>query len=587
MTRRFAYICISLILCLSLIINWVPLKATQVDYETFNDFSLEGNVDYLIIAPNKYSEEVRPILIWKTQKGLSTSLKTIQEIQNQYSGKNLGEKIKNCIKEYYENNNTKWVLLAGDHPDVPSQYVEAVEDYPWDGDLVNCDSYYMDLDNNWDLNDDGIYGSDEDEYDYIPEIYVGRIPANNETEMKSLIERTINYEKKPVVGKWMEKAFFGGAILYFNLDWNGDDIVDFLESDSNRVNNFINFSHFAGWNTTFLAQTEGVKGSDYYSDMQFSDINLKSEIDEGISVCNIFAHGNIGRFGLHEWTNDVDGDLLFDYTACPFNESGTAIDTQVFYELLSRDSFNLSPKDGKLGFYYLGSCSTGTFDDSEDCLAEVLLKEAAIGVIASSYVTWGEDNWYERDHGGWFMEGLAFRFWEQFMLSNRPGEAFALAKEDYVADRESSLEPIVEPDWDQKVLKQNNLFCDPELPIWNQIPRQLNATISLVNENNFTLVVSAESELVENATVTFEKDGKLLWMNQTDINGEILIPISNNSLKGMTFTVSKDGYLPFQESYAADLISAIPGYNILFIISSLISLIFIGYLMKSKLEESK
>ena len=196
--------------------------------------------------------------------------------------------------------------------------------------------------------------------------------------------------------------------------------------------------------------------------MQLSHYNLINQINDGISTCCVFAHGNYNRFGLHEWVNDVDGDLLFDYTACPFNESGSPIDTQVFNDLLSTNYFDLSPDEGKVGFYYLGSCSTGTFDESEDSLAEVLLKEAAIGVIASSYVTWGEDGWYERDHGGWFIEGLGFRFWEQFMLSNRPGEALALAKEDYVTDRESSLEPIVNSDWEQKVLKQYNLFCDPE-----------------------------------------------------------------------------------------------------------------------------
>jgi len=586
MKRKISYICIGISLCLSIIFNVIPIKAARVNEELFNDFSLDGKVDYLIITTDLFREEVRPILIWKTQKGISTCLKTVQEIQYQYSGKNLEEKIKNCITDYYENNNTKWVLLAGDHPDVPSQYVEAVEDYPWDGDLVNCDSYYSDLDNDWDLNNDGVYGSEEDEYDFVPEVYIGRIPANNEAEMKSLIAKVLNYEKKPVVGSWMKKALFAGAITYFNLDWNGDDIVDFMELDGNHFNNFINFSHFAGWNSTFLAQTEGVKTSDYYSDMQLSHINLKNQIDEGICTCNVFAHGNPHRFGLHKWIEDEDEDLLFDYTACPFNESGSPIDTQIFYDLLTTESFDLSPKDGKLGFYYLGSCSTGTFDESEDCLAEVLLKEAAIGVIASSYVTWGEDNWYERDHGGWFIEGLSFRFWEQFMLSNRPGEAFALAKEDYIVDRESSLEPVVYPDWEQKVLKQYNLFCDPEVPIWNHIPKQLNVSIILTNENNFTLLVSAEGEFIGNATVTFEKDGKLLWMNQTDVNGEVFIPISNNSLKGMTYTVSKDGYIPFQETYSDDLLPAIPGYNIVFIITTSISLMFIEFLRKSKFEEN-
>lgn len=583
MNRKISFTCICILLSLSLISNVIPVYAQRVESEIFPEISLGGKVDYLIITTKSFREEVRPILTWKIQKGLSAELLTVEEIQAQYSGKNLGEKIKNCIKDYFENNGTKWALLAGDHPQVPSQYVEAVEDYPWDGDLVNCDSYYMDLDHNWDLNNDGIYGGEEDEYDFVPEVFIGRLPANDRAEMRDLILKVINYEKKPMIGEWMQKALFAGAITYFNMDWNGDNVVDFEELDGNRFNHFINVSHFAGWNTTFLAQTDGVKGSDYYSDMQLSQYNLKNEIDDGVSTCTVFAHGNPDRFGIHEWIVDYDSDLLFDYSACPFNESGEPIDIQTFYDLLTVSSLDLNP-EGKLGLYYLGSCSTGTFDQDDDCLAEALLKKAAIGVVASSYVTWGEDAWYERDHGGWFIEGLAFRFWEQFMISNRPGEAFALAKEDYVADREVSLEPRVNTDWEQKVLKQYNLFCDPEVPIWTQIPLPLNVSKTLVSEENFTLVASAGGELIENATVTLEKEGKLLWMNQTDFNGELFIPISNRSLKGITLTVSKDGYIPWQEHYPGDPIPIISGYNYLLFLPILIAVIFIGFLAKSNLE---
>ncbi len=577
MSIKLSFIFISLILFFSTFISITPIKAEQSFNRSFVDFSFNGNVDYLIITTNKLSEELEPFLIWKTQKGLSTDIKTIQEIEVEYSGKNLAEQMKNCIIDYFENNNTKWVLLAGDYPELPSQNVKAVEDYPLDGDDVSCDSYYADLDNNWDLNNDYAYGTAQDEYDFNPEVFVGRIPTNDETEMQMLIQRIIDYEKNPPVGWWMERSLFAGSILYFNLDWNGDNLCDYGESDGNHVNNFINNTHFNGWNSTFLAQTLGVKGSDYYSDMQFSLENLINEINKGTSVGTIFAHGNPKGFGIGKWTIDYDGDLLFDYGACPFNESGVAIDVQEFSYLLTTSTTGLNPKTGRYGFYYLGSCSTGTFDYNEDCLAEYLLKNAAIGVIASSQVTWGEDEWYERDHGGWFIEGLGFRLWEQFMVSNRPGEALALAKADYVADRLVSPEPNDYPDWEDKCLKQYNLFCDPELPIWTKIPKQLNMTEMILTDDNFTLAITAEGELIENATITFMKDGKLLWMDQSDFNGEIVVPFSNNSLNGMTCTVSKDGYLPFQESYPEIPIipeTTILGYNFAFFLS--ISVFLIG-----------
>jgi hypothetical protein len=571
MSRKRSIIYISLILLFGFLINIIPIKAEIPPGPAIPEFSLNGKVDYLIITTDKFHEEVEPISIWKTQKGLSTELKTVQEIEIEYSGANLGEKIKNCINEYYQNNDTKWVLLAGDHPRLPSQYVKAVEDFPYDGDVVNCDFYYADLDNDWDLNGDHAYGTALDEYDFKPEVFVGRIPANNETEMQMLIQRSLNYEKNPVVGSWMERAIFAGSILYFALDWNGDDVVDYGECDANRVNNFINSTHFPGWNTTFLAQTQGVKGSDYYSDMQFSSGNLKREINKGSSVCTIFAHGSPQGFGIDKWTTDYDGDGLFDYTACPFNESGIAVDVEESYTLLNTDSTGLNPRDGRFSFFYVGSCSTGTFDEyDEDCLAEYLLKKAAIGVIASSEVCWGEDQWYEREHGGWFIEGLGFRLWEQFMISNKPGEAFALAKADYEADRAISAEPYEYPEWHDKCLKQYNLFCDPELSIWKKIPKQLNMSELSVNNDNFTLEITAEGELVENATFTLEKDGEILWRAQSDVNGEIYLPFSNDLLEDMTCTIYKDGYLPFQEIYdeaPTSTTTTIPGYNLIFLIS--------------------
>jgi len=189
-----------------------------------------GSVDYLVITTQNFEPILENLTKWKTQKGIISKIEVINDINQEYSGASLTEKIKNCIISYHNDNNTQWVLLAGDYNHVPTQYILCNDGYPYDGDYVCCDSYYGDIDNDWSSND----------FDFNAEVYVGRLTANNQLEMQNLVERILDYEKNPPIGPWMSHALFAGSILQFDQDWNNNSIVDYGECDGNRFNNYVN-----------------------------------------------------------------------------------------------------------------------------------------------------------------------------------------------------------------------------------------------------------------------------------------------------------------------------------------------------------
>lgn len=555
-----------------------------------NNSVLNSNVDYLIITINDFKGTLEPLVMWKTQKGLVTKIETVQSINTTYSGRNLEERIKNCISSYYTDNNTKWVLLAGDDIHVPSLLVISDDNYTYDGDFVSCDSFYTDLNNNWDLNGDGYWGDrHNDEFDYEPEVYVGRLPANNKNEMSNLIQKLLNYEKNPLIGNWMTHAVYSSAILAFNQDWNnGGENLDFGECDGNRFMNFTNHHLPDYWSSTILALGTGIKTSDYPYNLSSNYANFKNVIENGGSIGTFNFHGS--KTGLHyeEWIVDYDGDGLFDYTDDPYFGDGVPIDDSEWYYLTDTHYYPLESEESKLGMFFILSCSTGTFDHFEDCLAEYFLKNIAIGCIASSQVTWGEDQWTERENGGWYSEGIGFRFWEQLFQNNQPGKALALAKEDYMADRIDSGVDADFPEWEDKALKQYNLLGCPEVPIWLNIPEKLNITISSYTNESATLQVIANQLPIENATVTVMKDGDLLWKGNTSETGEIEVPYNNDQLDGMILTASKNGFVPFQTQQEIPS-KLIGGYDL--IITYIILLGFIGismvYIKKFKEQNKK
>ncbi|MHA1562519.1 MAG: C25 family cysteine peptidase [Promethearchaeota archaeon] len=548
------------------------------------------NVDYLIITDEDMVETLEPLAEWKSQKGLRTIIMSVDDISKDFSGVDIQEKIKNCINDLYIYNQTTWVLLAGDFDTVPTREAYSPEYYLADGDTVSCDYYYSDLDHDWDSNDDGLWGSDADDKDYIAEVYVGRLSTSIDTEMEKLVQNIIEYETDPDVGPWMTSALYAGAMLVFNSEYNDSGIIDFGECDSNRNHNFMADRLPENWTSILMAEDEGLKNSSYYYDLPLNQSSLQEQINNGFSTGMIVGHGNPLKMVRVLFETDHDEDGRFDYTSDPYdsNNPGQDFDVDSVLPLISTDII-LNPINNRLGMYYLGGCSVGTFDYEVDSLSEYFLKTAAIGVIAGSQVVWGEDQWTERDHGGWYSDGLSTRFWEQLFTYNQPGKAFSYAKADYVADRESLGEDADNktyyPDWEQKVLKQFNLLGDPEVNLWQTIPEALNIT-QIPSSSNETMkyVVSSTNGTMSGISVTSVRGTELMWKGLSDENGEVEVPFSEEEMKFMSITATENQYIP-------SIIppkEGIPGYNLLaFIGFCSLGVVFIFKFSLSKRKQLK
>ncbi len=153
---------------------------------------------YLLIYPQKFSEAYRPLISWRKLQGLKVYTETVEDIAENYSGNDLQEKIRNCIIDEYYQNDISFVTLGADNDDIPVRYFFAFDchygAYPDENNLP-ADMYYSCLDDNWDANGNGIYGEDDDEPDYFPEVFVSRITAKNQDELSHYISRLISYEK--------------------------------------------------------------------------------------------------------------------------------------------------------------------------------------------------------------------------------------------------------------------------------------------------------------------------------------------------------------------------------------------------------
>ena len=186
--------------------------------------TFDEEYDLVIIAPSKFSNLLEELMAHKNSQNIKTYLKTTEEIYENYPGCDKPEQIKYFIKDAIETNNILFVLLVGglksyfyakDRDDcnqgskawhVPVRYTNVEKSIPRDQGTLS-DLYYSDIYeeganfSSWDSNEDGIYArfdmipsTEDDEIDFNPDVYVGRLPCRNKWEVKTIVKKIIQYE---------------------------------------------------------------------------------------------------------------------------------------------------------------------------------------------------------------------------------------------------------------------------------------------------------------------------------------------------------------------------------------------------------
>ncbi|MCD4819913.1 MAG: T9SS type A sorting domain-containing protein [Candidatus Cloacimonetes bacterium] len=170
-------------------------KITQ-DFFKMNN-NRNDNRNYLIISPDQFLSAFDNLIEWRRLTGFETYQVTISEIEANFTGIDLQEKIRNCIRSYYYEYQINYVTLGGDTDFIPERIGFAFDCGYGNDDENNlpADMYYGCLDGNWNANNNDIYGEVEDDVDYFPEVNIGRIPAENISQIENYSERLINYEK--------------------------------------------------------------------------------------------------------------------------------------------------------------------------------------------------------------------------------------------------------------------------------------------------------------------------------------------------------------------------------------------------------
>ncbi len=217
-----------------------------VTYDDHVMTSAEPDVyDMVIIAPEKFSNEFQPLINHKNSHGVNTTLKTVEEILDEYDEFDAPEEIKYFIKDAIEEWGITYVLLGGglkshvfakDRDDrnqgtkawhVPVRYTNIILshiDFPDPGCI--SDLYYADIYDglgdfcSWDSNADGIFaawgkhGAPDDDLDLYPDVYIARLPCRNRFEVKILVKKIIEYEStSPDAKPWLKRMIgIGGKV---------------------------------------------------------------------------------------------------------------------------------------------------------------------------------------------------------------------------------------------------------------------------------------------------------------------------------------------------------------------------------------
>ncbi len=262
-------------------------KGEEVPDDTFNkggyasDSYITGYTDkpvnMIIVTDSIFRKHLEPLVKWKTLKGIRTSViyKKAGPADTVYKD------LKKRITELYfslqaQGKPVHYLLIAGDQSIIPTSRVTS-----------NVSDLY--------------YGEFDGQGDYIPELFIGRLPASDTTQMKGMVKKIIDYETYrygPDKDTWKWALATAGNAPGFELYMNGQ--VSYIS------------------NTYFKPDTSlnGIRW--LFPEAQQKDDSLKTVFNKGLSLLNYTGHGEAAGFSdpvfrtsmMSELTNENEYPLI-------------------------------------------------------------------------------------------------------------------------------------------------------------------------------------------------------------------------------------------------------------------------------------
>lgn len=189
----------------------------------------DETAEWLLITADAFTDDLQPLVDWRTEQGWTTAVVTVDYIEAEYSGRDTQERIRNCIIDFYENHSTVHVVLGADTNNLPERRGFAFESGAPDEYLIPADLYYADLDGDWNADGDDRWGETaDDDVDLYSDVVVTRLPLFAPGDGARIIDKILTYEQSPPEG-------FTENVLLLGSDWDaqtpGDVFCDYIDDD--------------------------------------------------------------------------------------------------------------------------------------------------------------------------------------------------------------------------------------------------------------------------------------------------------------------------------------------------------------------
>lgn len=243
--------------------------------------------------------------------------------------------IRKWLKANYLSLNVKYVLLIGNpDPDDPSRidnfgdipmmmcWPDIYEASPEKDFPVPTDYFYADLTGNWDSDGDGFYGEYlQDTVDFIPEVYVGRIPVyhGDYATLDKILNKTFFYR---CCGR---KILLPMALLMYE-DENGDEGNNRMDGRNLPQRIIENIADPDEYDYCVMYERKGLSYGNLGTDpvpinafgftKPLSEENIIEEWEKGYGIAFWWAYGEPDQGLRRYWYND-DGDKIPQWNEDP------------------------------------------------------------------------------------------------------------------------------------------------------------------------------------------------------------------------------------------------------------------------------
>lgn len=329
-----------------------PYRSWKKDDDFANLLSPANIADLIIITANIFDDEIEPLVELKKELGYTVEVVDVEQIYDVF---NAGIKSPFAIKDFLKYAYDNW------DQSIPLQYVILVGDAsyrtkdlgPNGSDLIPVPMFTTESFGAAPADIEYAFVSGDD---FIPDIHIGRIPANSAADLKNYIDKIETYQHQATTGEWHNRSLFisGNDEARTDLEFLSGDPI--FRAQNNRIAN-LKLPENVFVRKINVAKNDTIEGFDPHLGGRQE---LLDYFDEGLTFINFFGHG-----GGAIW---ADKNIL---------------------DLAGVDNLN---NEDKYPFIASMTCFTGAFENqNREGLAEKLVfaeKKGAIAVLASSSVGW-------------------------------------------------------------------------------------------------------------------------------------------------------------------------------------------------------